>query len=40
MEIGPDIRTYTIEPLVTPVPEPVPLVPPADVPAAPEPVPA
>lgn len=38
MDIGRDIRTYTIEPVVTPVPERLPAELPAEAPA--EPVPA
>ncbi len=38
MDIGRDIRTYTIEPLVTPVPERAPAELPAEAPAEPVPV--
>ncbi len=38
MDIGRDIRTYTIEPVVTPVPERAPAELPAEAPAEPVPV--
>ncbi|HEX2503587.1 MAG TPA: hypothetical protein VHK00_06560 [Miltoncostaeaceae bacterium] len=38
MDIGRDIRTYTIEPLVTPVPERAPAELPVEAPAEPVPV--
>lgn len=40
MDIGRDIRTYTIEPITTPVPHEVPVELPAEVPLEPETVPA
>ncbi len=39
MEIGRDIRTYTIEPITSPVPERVPVEVPDEAPAQPVPVP-
>lgn len=38
MQIGRDIRTYTIEPAVTPVPVRIPAKPPAEIPVEPAPV--
>jgi hypothetical protein len=40
VDIGREIRTYTIEPVVTPVPPRAPAEPPAPVPAPAEPAPA
>ena len=40
MDIGREIRTYTIEPVVTPVPTRAPAEPPATAPAPAEPAPA